>query len=314
MARVGIFKDKLIKEIFPQHPEDVRDAWGIVMPNMPDDGDCLQIDRKYVLSLGAHFTHTSVVLSAKYEVGYIEAIQIANLMSYLFDTLCDLTFPNDEKKSRKYRSGIKSYLRMLGFATDSKYYTSEHRIAEIYETISTHIGDSYTRVLPFDLYGDISRCCSCDLPRNSRLQRAFAVYRQALLSVEPQGKILNYWRVLEAVTDLGARYQLISKFLEDRLCPVKCFPVDHHPGLKPFNLIQRYKRAVKQYFKKLVKTHGSPKKVLDHLYKRRRNPCAHAHSDILEVTHDVSLVSLYRDALLLKYLSRCAIERFWKSL
>lgn len=315
-TKVGIYKDYIVDEISPSSPKDVKTAWGVIMPQMYDVGDCIQIDKKYLLSIGAHDTHQILLLSAKYTISYLRIMEIANLISYLFDTICYIGFPDDEDEIKTYFKGLHFYFKLIGHPTWRDRITVEERISNIFELSNEIAGDGYLRLLPYNLYADPqSRCCSCDILNNVRLKRALAVYRQALLSTEPQGMILNYWRVLEAVTSKSERYDLIRTFLQDRLKPIKCFkPFPPGSSQKPFNLISRYRRSIKGYFSRLLQTHNTPDSILDHLYKNRRNPSAHANTDILEVTTNVSFVSLYRDALLLKYLSRCAIERFWDGL
>lgn len=316
MSTVGIYLDLPVEEIFPNKPKDVKSAWAVIMPQMYDVIDCLQIGKKYVLSIGAHDTHQILLLSVEYKASYLEVVEIANLLSYLFDTVCHIGYPDRKSETKTYLKGLRPYFKLVGCPTSRKFYTIEDRIAEIFELANEIAGDGYLRILPYNSYADRrSRCCSCDLPSDKKLKRALVVYRQALLSIEPQGMILNYWRVLEATTTKSERYQLIRTFLQDRVKPIKCFhPMESDEKHRYFNIIPRHRKAVRRYFEKLLKAHKTPDNILDHLYKNRRCPSAHAQTNILEVTKDVSLVSLYSDALLLKYLSRCAIERLWSRL
>ena len=315
MTEVGIYLASKIDDIFPKGHDDVKTGWAVIMPQIYDLIDCLQIGNKFLFSIGAHATHQNLLLSAKYSINYLEVREIENLLSYLFDTPCLIAFPKDRQQARGYYRGMRRFLHFIGQPTFSHTFTLEHHMAAFCEVSSQIAGDGYIRVLPFDsLVDKQNRYSTCDLPQDSRLKRALAVYRQALFSLQPQGMILNYWRTLEAITTKPRRYQLIKTFPKVRLKPIKVFDplIENRIDLeKPFNLLEKYRTMVLRYFKTLVKSHGTPQSVLDHFYKNRRNPCAHAERDILDVTTDVSLVSLYKDALLLKYFCRCAAETYW---
>jgi hypothetical protein len=276
----------------------------------------MQINKKYIFSIGAHAMHHNLLLSAQYTIDYLTILEIENLISYLFDTPCYIGFPNKIRDRKKYIKGIKSYLTLMGYNINEEIYSIDHYLSEKIET--TNIGaDDYLRVLPYKSFsnnGDIF-CSSCEDPNNKKLKMAFSAYRQALLSVEPGGMILNYWRVLEAVTKINERYQLMEEIKQIELQVVKCFQPFKESGTKAtLNLMSKYKNFVLNYVKRLLKSHQSHKNIIDYLYRKRRNPSAHANDDILEITHDISLTSLYQDTLLIKYLARCAIEKYWKKI
>jgi hypothetical protein len=76
----------------------------------------------------------------------------------------------------------------------------------------------------------------------------------------------------------------------------------------------KYKKFVIKYVKALLVVYTTPEKLVDHYYKTRRCPSAHANRDTLNVNEDLSLETLYSDSLFIKYLARCAIERFWEKI
>lgn len=315
MSKVGLHVSRVVDAAYPRSPTDVKTAWSVVMPQLYDSKECVQFGCEYILSLGAHDTHENLLLSASHVASIPDIRQIENLISYLFDAPCLLTFPNRQRSAAAYYKGLASFFRFLGYRTHPQIYSVEGRLAEIWETIDGAVSDGYMRLLPRRTSRDPQETCwACERPSDDSLNRALAVYRQALVSPEPQGMILNYWRSLEAITTKSQRYEIAENLATYRLKPVRAFDPHTSTRPKPFNLVSRYRRHVLRYFSALAATHGTPIDVMDHLYKNRRNPAAHAEESILDIDGAVTLVSLYEDALLLKCISRCAIEQHWRTL
>jgi len=313
MREVGIYSDTILDDICPLDISKVTNAWDVVMPNMHDEAKVIQINNKYILRIGMQVTQGIILLSANYKLNYLKAIEISNAISYVFDTVCHVGFPYSKGESKAYLAGMKQYYKLMGKLHIRTIGDIEREHLDKYDILNSMLGDEYMRILPFSLQR--GKNYSMDIPDNKKLLNAFFVYKQALLSTEPQGRILNYWRALEAVTTKSKRYNLIERFREHRLKPVKCFhaTIPRHSDAE-FNLIIRYRSSVDRYFNKLLYIYGNSKNVLDHYYKNRRCPSAHANSSVLYADNQTTLVSLYRDALFLKYLARCAIEMYWKNI
>ena len=317
MSAVGIYSSRLLSKTFPRSPKNLKDAWYVVMPQLFDAIDCVQIGSEYVLSIGAHDTHTNLLLSVSHRATVQDIRQIENIISYIFDAPCLLTFPKNKRSALAYYRGLKKYFDLIGHRSFSNFNTVENHLAEIWETVGTLVSDGYLRVLPRErIRNPDARCWTCDRPHDLRLNRAIAVYRQALISPEPQGMILNYWRTLEAVTTKAQRYSIAQSLKTHRLKAVRVFDPYNTSRARDtaFNLMAKYRRHVLIYFRRLVSTHGSPSNVIDHLYMNRRNPSAHAEHSILDLSGNITLLSLYEDALLLKYICRCAVESYWRTL
>jgi hypothetical protein len=316
MSKVGLHVAPIVSEIFPRSPRNLRDAWSVVTPQLHDEIECVQIGGRYVLSLGAHDTHANLLLSASHAGSIQDIRQVENLISYVFDVPCLLTFPNSSRFASSYYKGLKQFFALVGHRTHPQAYTVEHRLAEIWETVGNVASDGYIRLLPRRVIRDTRKMCwTCEWPSDDRFSRATAVYRQALVSPEPHGMILNYWRALEAVSTQAQRYSIAENLGTYRLKAVRAVdPLTPGARDQAFNLMSKYRRHVLGYLGGLVAAHGSPKDVIDHLYKNRRNPSAHADHSILDVSGNVTLRSLYEDALLMKYMCRCAIESHWNKL
>lgn len=317
MSKVGLHVAPIVPAAFPRNPRDLQDSWGVVMPQMHDEIECVQIGSEYILSLGAHDTHANLLLSVSHTGSVQDIRQIENLISYVFDAPCMLTFPTNKRTSTAYYKGLKTFFHLIGHRTYPNAYTVENHLSEIWETAGTLVSDGYIRLLPVNrIPNPQKQCWSCDRPGDLRFSRAIAVYRQALISPEPQGMILNYWRTLEAVSTKFQRYAIANTLSNQRLKAVRAqdLYITKRFRAKPFNLMAKYRRHVLKYFNDLVTTHGSPMQVMDHLYTNRRNPSAHADHSILDISGNITLLSLYEDALLLKYICRCAVEEYWKTL
>ena len=316
MSRVGLHVASLVPEIFPRNSSDLSDVWNVVTTQLNDEIECVQIGSSYVLSLGAHDTHTNLLLSASHKGSIQDIRQVENLISYVFDIPCLLAFPSSSWLTSTYYKGLKQFFAFVGHRTHPQVYTVGQRLAEIWETVGNIASDGYIRLLPKRVIRNPQKkCWTCEWPSDSRFNRATAVYRQALISPEPHGMILNYWRALEAVSTQAQRYAIARDLGTYRLKAVRSVdPLTPDACSKAFNLMSKYRRHVLRYLGGLVSAHGSVEDVVDHLHKNRRNPSAHADHSILDISGNVTLRSLYEDALLLKYISRCAIESHWYKL
>lgn len=316
MSIVGLHVARIVPGIFPREPCDLKDAWSVVSTQLSDEIDYVQIGSRYVLSLGAHDTHANLLLSATHAGSIQEIRQVENLISYVFDIPCLLTFPSNCRVASKYYKGLNDFFAFVGHRTHRQVYSVEHRLAEIWETVGNVVSDGYIRLLPQRVIRKPQKMCwTCGWPSDSSFNRAITVYRQALISPEPHSMILNYWRALEAVSTKNERYTIARDLGAYRIKAVRAIdPMTPGARSEAFNLMTKYRRHVRNYLRSLVSSHGSTEAVMDHLYKNRRNPQAHADHSILDVSGDVTLRSLYEDALLLKYMCRCAIETHWKKL
>src|SRR5947208_2009623 len=106
----------------------------------------------------------------------------------------------------------------------------------------------YIRKLP---HRESTKCriYSFTLTKDKKLQKALEVYRQALFSIELSSQIVNYWRVLEAVSKPKQRKDLLKNVFEKKLVPVMC--KTESTSTRKFDLIQKYKNFLNPYFKKL---------------------------------------------------------------
>lgn len=292
--------------------EDLVSLWNLSCPALYEEKSCIQISNKYIVSIGAHFTHERALLSKKEKIDYSTAIEVCNLLSFLFDTVVSVDFAFNSEDTKNTFNALSEYFQVIGYDNLDSYMPIERHISSANDSISS-INDGYLRYLP--IVPEKNKFLSCDLPTDRKLIDALFTYRQALLCVEPSGAILNYWRVLEAVAGIKQaikqqEFTLFDELFSTQLQPVIAFETATTEQ-QEFDLILRYKNYIKNHYYELLKEHGSNKEVINFLYKFRRCPSAHAETNILKIDHDIQLSSLYKDTMLLKLLARLAIQKYY---
>lgn len=295
--------------------EDLVSLWNLLCPALYEERSCIQISNKYIVSIGAHFTHERALLSKTEKIDYFIATEICNLLSFLFDTIVSVDFAFKSKDTENTFNDLSEYFQITGHGNLDSYMPIERHLSSANDNIS-ELNDGYLRYLP--IIPEKNKFLSCDLPTNSKLIDALFTYRQALLCVEPSGAILNYWRVLEAVTNIKqaikrqnfALFTLLDELFCTEIQPVIAFS-NFTTERQEFDLVLKYKNYIKSHYHELLKKHGSSQGVINFLYRFRRCPSAHAEGNILKVDNNTQLAFLYKDALLLKLLARLAIQKFY---
>lgn len=296
---------------------DLVSLWNLSFPTIYEEKSCIQISNKYIVSIGAHFTHQKALLSKQEKIDYFTATEICNLLSFLFDTVISLDFAFKSEDTNNIFAEMSEYFQVIGHEHigSSSFMSIERHLSSANDHI-TDLNDGYMRYLP--IVPEQGKFLSCDLPTDKRLINALFTYRQALLSVEPSGAILNYWRVLESVGDIKQIIKLKKEeitLLDELFCtqmqPVIAFSVGSFIENEEFDLVLKYKNYIKIHYSELLEKHKSNKELIMFLYGSRRCPSAHADTNILKIDDKTQLSSLYKDALLLKLLARLAIQKFY---
>ncbi|HEY5956509.1 MAG TPA: methylamine utilization protein MauJ [Polyangiaceae bacterium] len=294
-----------------RHPSlrSLKSIWNVVAPGVFEELSWIQVDRKYILSFGAHFTHECVLLSLDERISYATAHDTCRYVSYLLDSP---VAPNIALKRADYEielRGIRRLLRLRGevFSNDVDV---QKLLSEQVDMVAVLRGQ-YMHFLPVPPRNN-HRVLAFDLPRDPHLVDALVAYQQGLLSVDPIGEILNFWRVLEATSRTPTRRRaLLRNLTSTRLLPVTCSNRYDPKGFKYFNLVAKQKRFIEPYIAQLIQIHGSPENVVDFLYQHRRNPSAHGERNVLRAGSGVSLATLHYDAILVKLLARRSIEQYY---
>ena len=282
--------------------------WELIAPALYEEGSCIQVDRKYIVSIGAHFTHGYALLSKKYTIGYCTAIEVCNYLSFLFDTAIDVGIGMNEREAKRAFRGLSRYFRLRGVPI-SDYRDVQHAFSESRGIVAS-VEDNWLRVFPVSP-DDNGRFLAFDLPTDAHLKNALVAYRQALFCVEPVGQILNYWRVVEATTSVAERAALFANVFHSRLQGVAARRWIPAERIQFANLVSRYKSFLRMHYTRLLARHGSDEAMAYFFFKHRRNPSAHAKSDVLQIDHGTSIHDLVYDALLLKLVARFAVQRYY---
>jgi hypothetical protein len=274
---------------------------------MHEERDIIQISGKYVVSIGAHWTHAYALIAKSEVLDYYAALEICDLLSFVFDSIVTVGVALRPKSNRNVVNKLRPYFKLLGVRVGDARELQQLVVEATGMLAQSDGGGMMMRAFP---PGPRELVLGMDLPKTARLRDALFVYRQALVSVDPAGAILNYWRVLEASTTISQRCRLLDELFSTRLAPVWC--QDSGSGARTiFNIIPRYKRLARRHYERLIARHGSGPAVMDFFYSKRRCPSAHAKRDVLRVEASSPLAELYFDSLLLKCLARLAIQKAW---
>ncbi|WP_242352348.1 MULTISPECIES: hypothetical protein [unclassified Anaeromyxobacter] len=204
-------------------------------------------------------------------------------------------------------------------ATNAKYFKRTMRrvlrgeltgylqaLAGVAETI----GDMFVRS-PYDLILDTPPEAFLPMPTQEKTWRGLTAYWSGLMSVAFPGRILNFWRAMEAVTAKDERYALFENLARAKVAPlwgVDRFALDEGRWV---NATAGLRREALRQQKRLISIHTSARSALDALYWQRRGPAAHADRVALEYDHLLDLGEQARDSLLLQYMARAALQASW---
>jgi hypothetical protein len=134
-------------------------------------------------------------------------------------------------------------------------------------------------------------------------------------SVLAPGRILNYWRAFEAVSTHQQRKDLFADVPKLRVGPVWSRSHPKRSGRRcfaRFNATARLRRRALRRWDDLCGKYGSASAALEHLYQGKRGKAAHADKLALEYDGLSTLTEQFRDAELLRYCARVAIDHVWK--
>lgn len=290
---------------------------------MADTGAIISLGDQYIVSLGAHRTHQVLLMDhAATEPLTVERVfACCALLTYAFDAP---VVPNGwpHGRSRKRPQGfagfasaftgdaaawLKSYSETLvDVAALCEYlYTPPPRPQAMLEE---RVFASYSRLRWYYL----------SLPRLDRTWRALSAYMSGWLSPMVPGRVLNFWRATEAsASGVGnsnackaERLRLFKELPRTRIQPI-WLEVQRRRSVTRRNALAPLRREALRHWRHLVSFHASEGDALDHLYWTRRGKAAHADTNAIEFDQIGTLGEQLRDAVLLRYLARVAIEAHW---
>lgn len=305
----------------PKKTPRFKTSWLVKSAKMEDVLDIVQIDDEFILSIGVHTWHTPLLLSKRKSLEWQEASQMADVLSFIFDTPINLLYPKEKSELKRYFNGLPTVLRSKGnrfpsAETLDRFQEHLERVAEV--TSEGILGDEFTRVLPIESPGD-GFVAALQTPKDSKTLKAVAAYKEALISPTVSGQIVNFWRAIEAIEKDHGKQQAAFEALEKyRFMPV--FGTEHFPirgerrdlRMRKVKISARFQKLAVKHYKDLLSSHGSVKKIAQFLYAERRNPSAHGKEDLLQASLSVTLKSLLLDSHLLRMFARLLIEKSWE--
>jgi hypothetical protein len=299
----------------PRKPRDGK--FVPIKGSLDRNGEILSLGNEYFVSLGAHYRHVRMIMDRKGAVEPLsleKAFALCALLTYAIDAPVvpapspghDLANQKLHRRGLRYviPDGIEGYLEVLGNAAEENESLFELR------------GQRAWHVHRKPLFpGPLHRQPYLELPKNDQTWRLLMVYWGALLAISPQSRLLNFWRVFEAATPKNSRVGILRDLAAARPKPVwSQQELIFRPGVsrvRVVNGVRVLRRFALKRWSELLKTHGTPKAAADHLYWTRRGKSAHADTSAAEFDQLGDLSGQVRDAELLRYAARIALERAW---
>ncbi len=320
-ARFGFQRRRVDRSLLGKRPRNRREwhYWRqvVAIGGLADSGDLVSLGDQYLLSLGAHATHTNLLLdrAAERPLDLTVALELCSLLTFHADqpVLPILSM----SPGLRLPEGAKHFERQFAGGV-AGYFDSLNQLAELADAHGVN-GARLSRRRVVDVITMLPTAgrgewAYLDLPTSSLTRRLLAVYQAGLLSISLPARILNFWRVFEAANPRASRMALFESIhlLRGRpLWGVYEITERERTTSRRIDVMARLRRAARSHFDRLVAVHGSPQGAMDHLYWVRRGKTAHADQSAAEYEQAGDLVEQARDAELLRYLARISIERTW---
>jgi hypothetical protein len=301
-------------DLLGKKPADWRTFIALAAPYLPDSGEVVSLGDEYFLSLGAHMTHGHLLMdrAAKEALTVERTFTACALVAFATDSPIVPSHSEDEKKyfspnsralSQEFRAAglrsMKRHFEALAMATEAVAHLIEAGLRR---------PTTPQRFIPFGRYG-VTWPYLC-WPTSSGTWRALTAYWSALLTVAFPGRILNFWRSVEAATSQPEREAIFARLESSRIKPVWTQPraIERE---RIVNTSKTLKRMALRRRRALIAAHGTEKAALDWLYFERRGKAAHADRSSLDFEGLSTLADQLQDAFLLQYMARVAIEQTW---
>jgi hypothetical protein len=144
-------------------------------------------------------------------------------------------------------------------------------------------------------------------PKQPSTIRALLAYWSGLLSLTATGRIINFWRALEALTSRNDRSVMFKTLDSHRAYPVWSYIYYFGREGRTVNASAALRAAALKQRAELLRREGSSDAALDHLYFTRRGKAAHADRASAESAAD--LADQLRDSELIRHMARLSLDR-----
>jgi hypothetical protein len=308
---------KIRPELLAGELRDWRTCIPISATQMYESGEIISLGNKYFLSVGAHVKNNVFLMGRdpKAPLTVEKSLAASSLLAFAID---GPVVPDYTVKETKYSppnfSEFERELTRTGVRSRD-YFSALMNVAEMVD-ILTDIGNTDFAKERQILSRHAGKYPYLSWPSSDRTWRAMTAYWSGILSVVIPGRILNFWRAMEAATT-ETEYRKIFETLEhSRIKPVWTRSLLIRPlGVPDYRRVRNsstlLKRRALRRRGELIGSHGSAKDALDWLKWERRGKAAHADKWSLDFEGLSSFSDNIRDAILLQYMARVAIEQTW---
>ena len=275
----------------------------------------VSIDDNYFVSFGAHVDATTLLIQrrgAKPPLTIERSMELCALVSYALDSpVVPVHRPgsygasNRAVHSRAFRGllrgGLEDYLERLG---------------TLAEDLDGVFGPPpFRRKPPYSLSvmtpSAPGKWAYLSEPKNAVTRRMLTVYWSGLLSLPAPARLLNFWRVFEALTPKGQRNSFYTSLSTASCEPVWAVAFGQPARRSRINLMARLRRAALAHQRRLRTRYGRDEDALDFIYWMRRGKAAHADTAAVEFDQLRDLAEVVRDAEMVRYMARVALEASW---
>lgn len=318
-------------------------AWQTCVPvsaaQLFESRQIISLGDKYYFSVGAHYSHQCFLLSRNRQepLTVEKSLAASSLLTFAINSpvVPDFTHytrgkngyyvdqAGSVKKSKRTKTSHQAPTNFRKFdrelsRTGLKSYDYFFALMVIAETLDvlTDIGKpgfGSERKIPS---GRMGTDPLISWPSSDRTWRALTAYWSGILSLAIPGRILNFWRAVEAVTNKNERYRIFANLEDCQIKPVWTRSlIIQPPGSTDYwrttNDSRVLKRRALRRRKELINLSGSTDRALDWLYMESRGKAAHADRSSLDFDGLSSFSDQVRDAILFQFMARVAIERTW---
>lgn len=309
--RPGFRFRKIKPELLGEEPSDWRAYIPVYAPLVRDLGEVCSLGDRYILSIGAHATHGTLLMDriAPDPLTIERSVSCCTLLTYALDSP---VIPQHSATAPYEARGVKGFdrtFRHTPVRSVERYFSA---LAEAAEASLIFLEKPRTLSVQRTLMRDYPPRGSWTFypwPPTDAIWRALHAYALGVAAVAANARVLNFWRAVEAVTTRATRLSLYMSLPKVRTAPVwaEAFGVEQ----KTVNVARDLKTTAMRQYRVLQTARGSKRAALDFLYWEGRGKAAHADRRSLEYDSGSLVAAQLEDATLLRFFARVAIERAW---
>lgn len=313
----GFQRRAVRRDLLGKHSDDWRTYVAVCAPYLPDNGEIISLSNQYYLSLGAHATHTHLLMDrdASFPLTVQRSLTACALLTFVTDSP---VIPLHSERTDKYAAAdlqsFQSSLAREGLHSTEEYFSRVAQAAEATEMfveLSLPKHHSVMREVP-EYRGNFWPYI--DWPESAATWRGLTAFWSGTLATSLPSRILNFWRSIEAVTTKASRYELFDQLDGRRALPiwstVRSFSA-LNPTISRTNAANSLRRRALRRRDELMRREGTPAAALDWLYWERRGKAAHADKSSLDFEGLATFADQLADSILFHYMARIAIEEHW---